>query len=150
MKESLGNAFLFNIVIVFVAVFCLLLVGSAAYSKAFKIKDSIINVIEHHKGVDGATGSVIEEINGDLAVIGYRTMVNECKSIDIPDVNQEGTRTIIPIDSTPNFDYCIYEISDGNVGKYYKVVTYMRIDLPLLGNLGIPVSGETMTFRNDR
>lgn len=149
MKESLGNAFLFNIVIVFVGVFCLLLVGSAAYSKAFKIKDSIIDIIEHHKGWNNNTQrlEVTGEINTDLAAIGYRTRVNECDNITLP--NSTNSREIGPVETKPNYDYCIYRIDDGGVGTYYKVVTFMRIDLPLLGQLGIPVSGETMTFRNE-
>ena len=42
MKEAISNAFLFNIVIVFVVVLIALFVGSLSYTKAYKVKNKIV------------------------------------------------------------------------------------------------------------
>ena len=64
-----------------------------------------------------------------------------------------GIGTLLNSDGT--FQYCVYEFdtcgSDDNskCGKYYRVITYMYFDLPIIGGLlKIPVNGETMIFND--
>ena len=46
MKEALGISQLYTFVIVFVSIIMLLLIGSLSYSKAFKIKTRILEIVE--------------------------------------------------------------------------------------------------------
>ena len=46
MRESIGGAWLFGIVIVFIFLFAAFLTYSISYTKAFNIKNEIINYIE--------------------------------------------------------------------------------------------------------
>ena len=48
MKGALGNAFILNMVITFIIIFFSLLIGSMAYSKAYKTKNFIMNAIDEN------------------------------------------------------------------------------------------------------
>ena len=47
MKEAIGTSMVFNLIMVFTGVFIAILVGSIAYSKSFKIRNRIINIVYH-------------------------------------------------------------------------------------------------------
>lgn len=134
MREAIGSSLLFNLVITFVIVMIAFLISSLAYSKAFKVKNRIINIIEKNEGFDNSLSS---EINNELSNMGYRVSKNHnCKKIDNIELVSTGN----------SYEYCIYEKKTTN-GSYYKVVTYMYFDIPIIGSLlHFPVSGETKVF----
>lgn len=152
MKESIGNAMLFYIIITFVVVLIMFFVGSLSYSKAFKVKNKIVEEIEKEEEYNT---NATEEIENWLASggtngkgIGYRhntgSLNNRANCTD-----DKGTL----VNQSSNYEYCVYEINtceggrEGRCGKYYKVVAYMYFDLPIIGDMiKIPVSGETMIF----
>lgn len=137
MRESIGNTFVFNIVIIFVAIIIALLVGSLSYSKAFKVKNRIVSVIEKHETYDSGARNEIETA---LASIGYR--VNPGGTQNCPE--RGGATAINAINS--NYRYCIYEYDTGTSGKgrYYGVITYMHFDIPIIGQfIEFPIYGET-------
>ena len=49
MKEAISNAMIFNLIIVFVVILIMLFIGSLSYSKAFKVKNRIVEEIEKDK-----------------------------------------------------------------------------------------------------
>ena len=145
MSSATGNAYLYTIIIIFIGAFCLLLVGSAAYSKAFKIKNSIIDMITEN--VENGT-SETDGVDEYLAGIGYQAGKDCLKTKDIKaryfsDVNDNPD---ISLTKKGTYDYCVYKISYGNDNYYYKVITYMAIDLPLVNKLRFSISGDTRTF----
>lgn len=131
MKAALGGGFLLNIVIFIVAIVMLLFVGVLAYSKAYRIKDRIIEVVENN---DGYTDDAITMINEDLKASGYMTTSKKnCKKVD-------GFNNL----NETSYNYCIYGPFSANNGVYYKVITYVHFDFPLVGGIvNIPVNGET-------
>ena len=50
MRESIGGAWLFGIVAVFIALFTAFLAYSISYTRAFNTKNEIINIIERKEG----------------------------------------------------------------------------------------------------
>ena len=46
MKEAVGNSMVLTFIFVFIAIFIILFVGSIAYSKGFKVRNRIIDIIE--------------------------------------------------------------------------------------------------------
>jgi len=89
MREAIGQTFIVNLILVFIAVLSALLIGSLAYSKAYKVKNRIIFIIEkygawdvrEHRGPDhlrdsnrdweGGDNVVQREIEASLKEIGY-------------------------------------------------------------------------------
>lgn len=161
MKESISMAALFNIIIVFVTVLILVFIGSTSYSKAYKVKNKIIDEIEKNQGYNTTTAEGIEEwLNGnsfdnsDAGGIGYRqltgSMTDSC-------VKYGDGMTYVPrITVHNNYHYCIYKKdtcdeakpNSKSCGVYYRVVAFMYLDLPIVGDLiEVPVTGETKTFR---
>ena len=51
MKAALGNAFIFGLVITFIGIFILFFATSTSYTKAFKVKNKIIEIIEKHSDI---------------------------------------------------------------------------------------------------
>ena len=65
MKESIGNVWLFSIVLVFILIFAAYLTVTLNYSKAFKLKNEVLTIIEKKKGISDKTDfgtSLIEAV----------------------------------------------------------------------------------------
>lgn len=152
MKESLSNAFILNIIIVFFAIFTILFAGSTAYTKAFKVKNRIVSIIEKNEDIviaGGITKEVVTEIESALSEAGYTIVTNndqKCSSAmkERFKNNNYDFRTINT--GTNTYRYCIVEFNNNSTmeGKYYAVVAYMYFEVPLIGRkLEFPVFGET-------
>ena len=157
MKESISNAMVFNIILVFVIILSGFFVGSLSYSKAYKVKNRIVEVIEKERGyTDEAEKEIMEWLssgNESGSGIGYQTnrnpgKVNRCPELEPPHTNA----TVKDLTTKNDYEYCVYEIKDcakddKKCGTYYHVITYMYFDVPIVQDLvRIPVRGETMTF----
>ena len=131
MKEAMGTTMVFNLIIIFVSVFIALLVGSLAYSKGFKVRNKIIDIIERNEGYNDTAKTQIDE---NLADIGYYLSINRtCKERD-------GAQ---PISNNSSYRYCVYEYSTAK-GEYYGVQVFIHFDFPLIGNfIELPLYGET-------
>lgn len=167
MSESIGNALLFNLTIIFVIILLAFFIGSLSYSKAAKVKNRIIEEIEKNGEIAGreyseydnvatnAYNNSIEEIEewlksgNDGKGIGYR--MNSNGYANCPEYNG-----IEAENHTSNYEYCIYKIDTcktitgqqkDKCGIYYHVTTYMYFDVPIVGDfIKIPINGETRTF----
>ena len=78
MREAIGGTWLFNLVIFFVLLFAGYMCLSINYSKAFNVKDKIINEIERNGGIKNIsntdnTDETINNITSYLSEVGYRT-----------------------------------------------------------------------------
>ncbi len=155
MKESIGNALLFYIIITFVIILIAFFVGSLSYSKAFKVKNRIIETIEKEEGFTANAKTEIDEWlkageNGKSG-IGYRVNTNGGNANSTNCATVDGGTLVNP---ASNYQYCVYELTscgkkadEARCGKYYRVTTYMFFDVPVIGDMiKIPVSGETKTF----
>lgn len=140
MNSAIGNSGLLYIVIFIIGVVMVFVVGAVSYSKAYRVKNRIIQVIEDNEMFDQSLA------NNQLGIIGYRTVSsNECSNLN---VNGEEYENL----NTSTYKYCVYQIclkekkdSGGCNGEYYyKVITYTHINLPVVGTLiESPVYGET-------
>ena len=135
MREAIGGTWIFTIVIVFIVLFSSYLAISVNYSKAFKVKDSIISIIEHNEGL---SSNAQEEIANYLSGIGY-FVYGTCNS------NKKGYEKS---NTARKYKYCISKKEVGDSASlrktYYKVRVFFRLDLPVIGDIfTFPVSGET-------
>ena len=135
MREAIGGTWLFTIVIVFIVLFSSYLAISVNYSKAFKVKDSIISIIEHNEGLNSDAQA---EISSYLSGIGY-FVYGSCNSSEKGyERSNTGSR----------YKYCVSKKQSGESASlkktYYKVRVFFRLDLPILGSIfTFPVAGET-------
>lgn len=159
MNESIGGSGLFYILIIIVSALLLLMLGFLSFSKAFKVKNNIINVIHENEVIDE---SVFSQIESDLLSVGYSS--NKIKNCNETRVYQRGQNklaegklksfvTEISSDDVTastyktNFDYCVYKYTMNDGSYYYSVVTYVHMNIPLINEaMHLPVSGETKIF----
>ncbi len=150
MREAIGNTFIVNLVLIFLAILIALLLGSVSYSKAYKVKNRIIYTLEKYNysaddwNDQSKKSVVINEIASSLKSIGYSMNVynHECKK-----ENDKGViKKIYPtsVSEKSSYHYCIYMYNAEGMGPYYGVTTFMHFDIPLIGGfLEFPVYGET-------
>ena len=144
MREAIGGTWIFSIVIIFIVLFTGYLAVSVNYSKAFKVKNGIINIIEHNEGLNTTAQSEIDNYLGGVGYYVYSTCTTSS--------NEKGYG---PNTTNTGYRYCISkrESGEGTFRKtYYKVRVFFRIDLPVFGSILVfPVTGETKAvyFAND-
>ena len=143
MQEATGQAGLMNIMLTIIGIIIALLAGSIAYSKAFRIKNKIVDAIEKYTLYNDEAKTEIEK---SLTSVGYRTM-DSSKLYSYCNKNKFAGFTLIDT-PRPNYLYCIYKSNSNSSGTYhYKVVSFMYFDIPVIGKfIEIPVTGETKTF----
>lgn len=147
MREAIGTTYVVNFIIVFFVIFIAFFVGSMTYTKAFKVKNKIIDTIEYYNGDIENSGrlnsSFQSEVDSKLGEIGYRiSNNNNCKNDNR--FSESGGSVVAKSSST--YRYCIYQFNS-NKGKYYGVVAYMYFEIPIIGTkLEFPVYGQTKTF----
>jgi hypothetical protein len=146
MRDSLGGVVNIVIIVVFIVIALGYLAFNVNYTKAFRMKNKIISVYEDYNGKCTAYSECKSEIKEYASSIGYKPANLTCES------------GYTKVDSL----YCVKEESavtytsgsqqDKRSGKYYKVVTKININIPIVDNiLGIKVfsvSGNTKVFYN--
>ena len=146
MREAIGNSFILNFIITFIIIFILIFVGTLTYTKAFKVKNKIIDIIEYNDGEiangNAIKGNIQGEIESKLSSIGYRYD----KSSECTTDGRFGDTPVTKGESS--YRYCIYQHKT-NRGYYYGVVAYAYLEIPIIGaKLSFPVYGETKIFNS--
>ncbi len=157
MREAIGGTWLFQIVIVFVLLFSGFMCLTINQSKAFNVKDRIIQTIQSYNGIDlssqcNGTGGALCEIADYLIESAYRTR-GDCKTASDNDgLNYYGFdyrgRT-----TTRDAAFCIAKVSvnDSNGElpsvSYYRVIVFYQLDLPIFHDLfNFKIKGDTKTI----
>lgn len=129
MREALGGSMLMNLIIIFTGIVILFFVGIMAYSKAYRVKNRIVTIIEKYETYNTPAQ---EEINTDLKNVGYRsTPAEKCTKDNL---------------NTSTYSYCVYKVEGKSEEGtyYYQVVTYVQFEFPIIGEyITFPVKGET-------
>ena len=166
MKGAIGNAFILNLVITFMIIFFSLLIGSMAYSKAYKTKNYLLNVIDKYeregkRSFNSASSTTDKtdwdnEVNEYLGKIGY--IINNGSTNTCPDksTKKDGKYQTWVTNENGRYDYCVYrkysvvdnESHESIIRKYnYMVLVYMKFDLPIIGEfIKLPITGETKSY----
>lgn len=156
MREAVGGSLLMNLVVIFTGIVIVFFVGILTYSKAYRVKNRIVEIIEKYGAyevLDGTTNLVTDEINPDLKAAGYNT-ANPTKCDDIRKDLIEGDKAKYKENNlssnknkTYGYNYCVFEVTGNSTnesGKYYVVVTFVHFEFPVIGDLlTIPVYSET-------
>ena len=139
MKEAIGTSFVFNLMMIFIGVLIAMFVGSLAYTKGFKVRNKIIDIIEKYEKYDIKDSAQIDEINDSLSSIGYQVRGDNTSKCKARGNASQVTNTI----QNNDYEYCVYEYNTSR-GKYYGVTVFIHVDIPLIGGLiDIPLYGES-------
>lgn len=161
MKESIGGTWLIGIVALFIVLFSAFMAYSINYTKAFRAKNGIIDLIEQNEGYTFYNGPNIynmkqEELMNDRSVQAKSYALVKSMGYDYGSksenkvvCNNDGTisdATKIDAAYQPG-GYCVYRFCNSDGTYRYKVVTYVMMKFPVI-NFGItvPIKGETKTL----
>ena len=143
MKESIGGSLLLNLVIIFIGLVTVFFVSILSYSKAYRVKNRIIEIIEKHEKYDS---NVSLTVNPDLKNMGYNASnPTRCDNIRERLITEKYDESILSENKNNNYNYCVYKVDNNAMnGYYYVVVTFIRFEVPIIGDvLTFPVYGET-------
>lgn len=164
MKESIANSYIFTLCIVFIGILIVIVVTSIGYTKTFKIKNRIVDILAT-EGKAATTGSSLTTetsrmIDTFLKDAGYRinptynrptsSILNrddsdngKCRRTVDRDtgIAQAGQAQYITKNGSP-YEYCIYRITTSR-GYYFKVTVFLSYEIPLMGVLEFPLTGES-------
>lgn len=140
MREAFGGTFMMYVFIIFLTVYAVFIAIAFNYARAFRVKNKIIDYIEQKEGIAdfNNNGGVIGEINSYLANANYlvRGITSSvCNGYDY--VNTDRGYCIDKVNAVSNID--------GMSASYYRVMTFVRLQIPFLEwfDFTIPVKGET-------
>lgn len=154
MREAIGSTWLTGIIITFIAIFAGFLAYSISYTKAFRVKNQIINIIEQKEGFITSKNNSLRNISEAALKEDKSTEAEMFKYIKALGYNY----TMFDNKLNPckegilieDGGYCIARYSC-NGSTHYKVTTYISLSIPVINiGLNIPISGETKSIYYDR
>ncbi len=161
MREAIGSTWLIGIVITFIAIFSGFLAYSISYTKAFRVKNEIINIIEKNEGFTSYNGgsygsdTLMNMSDSDLQkeTSTEAKAFRFIKSIGYDYAKFDSSSRVCEEGTLQTGGYCLvkYCPTNGETSRiYYKVTTYISLSIPII-NIGInlPISGETKALYND-
>ena len=154
MRDAIGGVFSLQIILIFVILINGYMAYSVNYTRAFRVKNEIINIVEQKEGFTEG-GTAADEISALVKTAGY----------GLSSVQQQAVRNNNNVDGwycNGKEGYCIkcndntgnnkLNADDASYrGVYYTVKTYVNMDIPILNTIftGLPdilsVRGDTKT-----
>lgn len=164
MKESIANSYIFTLCIIFVGILIVILVSSIGYTKTFKIKNRIVDILatDGKAATDGnsLSGATRQDIDDVLKAAGYRIngsynrtgskfnaqdndQNGKClRSVDRGSGMAQGEKAKYITKPGSPYEYCVYKISTSR-GYYFKVTVFLSYEIPIMGVLEFPLTGES-------
>jgi len=133
MREAIGGTWLFGLVITFIVFFASFLAISINYSKAFNVKNNVLDLISKYEGNNCSSR---REIKNYLTDIGY-LVPGDCGADYIP-YDNNGEKVFLG-----NKGYfCIKKVDSDDIDDdlivrktYYEAKIFFKFDLPVIGDL---------------
>ena len=147
MREAIGGTWITQLVIVFMLIFVAFLALSLNYTKAFKVRNQLMTIIEQQEGVTSGDDGSIALMNNYLKGNGYGVM-RTCALDSYGVTNLNSSAIELVTNDKKKYYYCIRKIeapSSNHEGKvYYKVNIFFHFNLPVLGDIfTFSVNGST-------
>lgn len=173
MRESIGAAWIFSLVLVFILMFTGFVAVSINYARAFQLKNVVVNLIEENEGVYGRSTTLENSIKEYIELNGYTAhdaLPDNIEEEDSDGRNMKWERVACVQNGNQINNECtvaIYRASQGDYDylndtkyknafkgttipvkrDYYKVITFFDFDLPVFRNLlTFRVNGETQVI----
>ncbi len=163
MKEALGGISIFQIVIIFILLFAAIMSLTINHTKAFGVKDEIINILEKENATEinnqKLNKTTISEIVNALEEGGYRT-TGSCPA-DFVGYDRNGSETsknasfcikanlvnesyMKDIKDKCKNNKCIVTDSGFPTMVYYDIKLFYQLDIPIIRNIfNFTINGST-------
>lgn len=147
MRQSIGATWILQLVIIFMLIFVGFLALAINYTKAFRVKNEVITMIEKYEGVSSGDKGSIALINNYLRYNNYTT-TSTCDS-GYYGVSSLDNSSIEPANKNKKYYYCVRKVNSSTATLHdrasYDIVTFFKFNLPFLGDLfTFRVNGNTI------
>lgn len=151
MRQSIGATWILQLVIVFMLIFVGFLALSINYTKAFKIKNELLSIVEKYEGLSTSENGSISIVNNYLRYNNYQAM-SYCDEDTYGSDNLDST-TLTPTSKNTKYYYCVRKVmasAPSHANRvHYEITTFFRFNLPFIGDLfTFQVSGTTNDIEN--
>ena len=165
MREAVGGTWFFQLVIVFVLLFVAYLALSINYSKAFRVKNEVMSIIEREEGLTSHVitgGSYVDQgavqlINNFLFNAGYNAK-GKCEDGWIGVGGGDVTALSVdlqpdPVENGKKYFYCInkvttmYKTNSTSSPTWHSKIAHYEVRLFFEFNL--PMFGDMFVFKID-
>lgn len=145
MSQSFGSVALYDIIIVFIVITFSFLTITINYNKAFRASSRVVYIIEQNAGYNQAASN---QIRRDLDTLLYRNNPSGIPFNPSACPVKSGQRAMTTLISggaiSTRHEVCIYRFASGSKHYKYGVITYMYVDLPVVGSIfKVPVYVES-------
>lgn len=145
MKDAFGGTFMIKVMLIFFVIFISFMAVAINYSKVFRVKNGVINILE--RNAISNSDELMSNIEDYLSSTGYVYPNNDKISKDCNEQVKEkyGDKTVAYMNLN---GVCIIPFGTDSE-RYYKVSVYLVFDFPLfdIGTV-VSVSGETKIIKN--
>lgn len=147
MKEAIGNSFLVTLSLALMSLVMVILVASFVYSKTYRVKNRIVNIMEKRTEYNNTTK---KEIYDELSKLGYRINTVSKTCPDLETISKDTSKVkLLHNTDRGNYDFCLYEVKTSR-GHYFHVITYTHYDIPIVGSeLNLAIKGDTRTIYSE-
>lgn len=144
MRQAIGATWILQLVIIFMLIFVGFLALTINYTRAFRVKNEMLSMIEKYEGVNSES---IALINNYLRYNNYQTTGN-CED-GFYGVTNLNSASIIPTSKNNKYYYCLKK-NNSRSNTFsdranYEVVAFFKFNLPFIGDLfTFRVNGKTI------
>ena len=153
MKQSMSSTVTIQVIIFFILIFAAFLSLVIQYSKAYRVKNEVLMILEKYEGYTSTSSDIIDNYLWNQS---YKT-TGSCS-------NEDGENTWYGINGTDfevartgeKYSFCIQENKVVKKNKrgdvkstvyYYNVIFFYKFNLPIVGELNtFRVTGKTKSF----
>lgn len=151
MRQAIGTTWIMQLVIIFMLIFVAFLALTINYTKAFKIKNELVSIIERNEGITEKNNGSIGLINNYLVYNNY-TVQGNCSEGEYG-VKNLYNNTISNVVPGEKYFYCIKKINASTTTTPYRakyqIRIFFRFSLPIIGDLiTFSVEGTTINITN--
>lgn len=149
MRDAIGGSMVIQIIIIFLLIINSYLAFTVNYTKAFRVKNGIISIIERNEGLNEQAKEQIENLMKVNTYSVSRDYLNKCGSGGLTGYrSMQNTYggfcyKVTPIDKTGG--------SAGNLqyqGTEYSVMTFVNLNIPILNKI-FPVFAEAFAVKGE-
>lgn len=141
MREVSGSTWVFQLMIVFILIFACFLCLVINYSKAYRVKNEMLSIIEKYEGMSKTSEKIINNYLQGESYMTKGTCPEGWYGVDIIDGGYDEA------DGKTNYNYCFVENRSRDNYTYYEIMVFYKFNLPFLGELmTFRVNGTTETF----
>lgn len=151
MRQAIGSTWVLQLVIIFMLIFVAFLALSINYTKAFRVKNELVTMIEKYEGVSEGENGSVELLNNYLLYNNYSSM-GRCEAGDYG-VQNLHEPILEPVNTNERYFYCVRKV-DASTGALadrakYRVRIFFKFSLPVLGDLfTFSVEGTSIAITN--